>query len=471
MSTRPLALPVSDIIAVSVVAASGAVAARQFNQGLIVGSSPVIPSYGANPRLRQYPSLAAMLTDGFTANEGEYLAASLYFAQSPAPQFVWIGRQDLTAILTAIPHAGNAGTGYAVGDIVTPTQAGGSNAKLVVLTIGANGAVTSLGTTPGNQGTGYAVAASLPSTTNGAGVNLQVDITAVGETLLQAVQACSLSNQNWYGFTCVGAVDADHLALAAYSNSNYLTAMYFGTSGDAAILNNSANNLALQMQAAKYKAFLLYSTTQSGTFPNNAYAAAAALGVFCGMDTGLPGSAFTLNLKALSGVAAEPLTQTQFAAITGSNCNVCATFGPYNGYLSPGILSSGDFADQILFRATLVNLIQTNLMNLLVASPKVPQTDAGEHQLISGVDQACSQMVSVGYLAPGTWRGAPINDLRGNALISTGEAFPRGFKTVAAPFNQQSSGDRAARKAMPISCAILEAGAVHSVQIQVSTQL
>ena len=468
MATRPLALPVADIIAVSVIAPTGAVAARQFNQGLIVGNSTAIPSYGANPRLRQYASLAAMVADGFTVNSPEYLAASLYFGQNPVPQFVWIGRQDLTAIQTVAVAAG--GNGYAVGDTVTPTQGGASNAKIVVLTVGAGGAVTSLGLTIGNQGTGYAVANGLPTTTSGAGAGLTVNITAIGETLLQAVQACALTNQSWYGFMCTGAVDADHLALANYSNANFLTALYFGASSTVGIVNGTAGNVALQMQTAKYKAFLIYSTTQGGTFPNNAYTAAAAMGVYCGLNTGLPGSAFTLNAKALSGVAAEPLTQTQYSTITGANCNVYATFGPYN-ILTPGILSDSHFFDQILFRATLVNLIQTNLMNLLVASPKVPQTDVGEHQLLAQVDAACAQLAAIGYLGPGVWTGGPITDLKNNILIATGQPLNRGYLSVAPSFNQQSLGNRAARQAMPISCAIIEAGAVHSVQIQVITQI
>lgn len=279
MSTRPLALPVSDIITVSVVAPTGAVAARQFNQGLIVGNSTVIPSYGANPRLRQYASLAAMVADGFLVTSPEYLAASLYFGQNAPPQFVWIGRQDLTAISAIVPHTGAAGTGYAVGDTITPTQGGASNALVKVATIGGGGSVLTLTLTPGLLGTGYAVASALPTTTSGAGTGLTVDITAIGESLLQAVQACALTNQNWYGFMCTGAVDADHLALGAYSSANFLTSLYFGASPDVAILNGTLNNLALQMQAVKDKAFLIYSTTQGGQFPNNIYAAAAAMGL------------------------------------------------------------------------------------------------------------------------------------------------------------------------------------------------
>lgn len=464
MSTLPSALPVSDIIVVNVSVASGSIAPRPFNQGLIVGSSAVIPSYGANARIRQYPTLAAMLTDGFITSDPEYISAELYFSQTPAPQEVWIGRQDLTAIKTAIPHSGNAGTGYVVGDVVGVTQSGGSHGFLTVLTVGGSGAVTSLGTTVGNQGTGYADGTGLV-TTGGTGTGLEVDITAVGESCLQAVEACYALNNEWYPFMCCGAADADHLALAAFSTANWQTVLYFGSTTDSTIPAGTTGNLALQMQAANYKALLSYNTTQAGEFPNNIYAAAALIGLACGLNTGAPNSAFTLNLKQLTGVAPEPLTQTQFTAITSANCNTCASFGPYSGYVFNGILSSGDFFDQVLDRAMLVNLIQTNLMNLLVSVPKIPQTDAGEQMLIAQVDAACATLAGMGYLAGGVWEGLSI------LKLSTGQSLPLGYFNQAPSYATQSSGDRAARKAMPISCAIIEAGAVDSVVVNVFTQL
>lgn len=464
MSSVPLPLPISDIITVNVSVAAGAIAPRPFNQGLIVGPSAVIPSYGANARIRQYPSLAAMLTDGFISSEPEYLAAQLYFSQSPAPQFVWVGRQDLTAIKTLIPHAGNAGTNYVVGDQITVVQGGGSHGVVTVSTVSGGGVVTGLTTTIGNQGTGYTTGTAL-STTGGTGTGLEVDITAVGESYLQAVEACYAVNQLWYPFMCCGASDADHLALAAFSTANWMSALYFGSSASATIPAGTVGNIALQMQAVKDKALLSYNTTQSGEFPNNIYAAAALMGVACGLNTGLAGSAFTLDLKSLIGVAPEPLTQTQFTAISAAACNTCATFGAFAGYVFNGILSSGDFFDQILDRAMLVNLIQTNLMNLLTSVPKIPQTDAGEHQLIAQVDAACASIAAMGYLGPGVWTGAPILNLQ------TGQSLPQGYLNQAPSFATQSSGNRAARQAMPIYCAILEAGAVDSVLVQVNTQV
>src|SRR5271170_7210278 len=97
MSTVP-PLSLSDIVDITVTIAPAAASANSFNQGLFIGPSVVIPSYGANSRLRQYTSTTAILSDGFITSDPEYIAAQIYFLQTPAPQFIWIGRQDLTAI-------------------------------------------------------------------------------------------------------------------------------------------------------------------------------------------------------------------------------------------------------------------------------------------------------------------------------------------------------------------------------------
>ena len=59
------------------------------NIGLILGSSTAI---SAATRMKQYSSATEMLGDGFTTSSPEYLAAEKYFAQSPAPRSVYVGR-------------------------------------------------------------------------------------------------------------------------------------------------------------------------------------------------------------------------------------------------------------------------------------------------------------------------------------------------------------------------------------------
>ena len=71
---------------------SGKSAARKgFNAGLILGSTQVIP---ISERVRMYTSADAMLADGFANTDDEYVAAQLYFSQSPQPDKLYVGVID-----------------------------------------------------------------------------------------------------------------------------------------------------------------------------------------------------------------------------------------------------------------------------------------------------------------------------------------------------------------------------------------
>ena len=86
-----------------------------FNQLLVIGNSGVIPT---SERLRQYTSADDMLTDGFTLASKEYLAALVYFAQSPAPSILWVGAQGVSPAespLEAIVACRAAGNAWYVG--------------------------------------------------------------------------------------------------------------------------------------------------------------------------------------------------------------------------------------------------------------------------------------------------------------------------------------------------------------------
>lgn len=61
---------------------------RAFDTGLIIGSSTVIST---SDRVQLYESTDAMLQDGFKATDEEYIAAQLYFSQSPRPTKLLVG--------------------------------------------------------------------------------------------------------------------------------------------------------------------------------------------------------------------------------------------------------------------------------------------------------------------------------------------------------------------------------------------
>lgn len=81
-------LPLSGIVNVDVIMSPTATAGRNFGSMLIMGTSTVIP---LTERLRLYTAAADIAKD-FGADSAEYQAASVWFAQSPQPQQLYIGR-------------------------------------------------------------------------------------------------------------------------------------------------------------------------------------------------------------------------------------------------------------------------------------------------------------------------------------------------------------------------------------------
>src|SRR5579872_3774108 len=84
----PVGLPVSDFISVQVNLQPPAAQGVDFSTFLIMGDSNVID---VKQRIRSYATLAAVATD-FGTSAPEYLAAALYFGQSPQPNNLYIGR-------------------------------------------------------------------------------------------------------------------------------------------------------------------------------------------------------------------------------------------------------------------------------------------------------------------------------------------------------------------------------------------
>lgn len=88
--TAPVSLNLDNLINITEYVSPLAAPRSTFNQLLVIGTDTII---SASERVRQYTSAADMLDDGFTTASPEYLAALLYFSQSPAPTILWVGCQ------------------------------------------------------------------------------------------------------------------------------------------------------------------------------------------------------------------------------------------------------------------------------------------------------------------------------------------------------------------------------------------
>jgi hypothetical protein len=375
-----------------------------------------------------------------------------------------------TTVTAAQTSIGFTGSGYKANDTVTVTQSGGNYGTVQVLTVGASGQVLTAAVVSGQQGTGYSATTGLatvavsPSTGSG----LKVNITAVGETLLQAATACRAASGLWYGLTVNAPADADNLAISEWADPLWQTTRYYPFTSDAAVPAGTSGNIALQLQTLNLKVLGQYATTQGGLYPNNVYAAVALMGVEMGLQTGLANSFFTVAHKTLAQIAPEPLTQTQYQNILSAGFNVYGDFGAYQ-LEEPGFMSNGSPSYLWLYLAVLVAELQNTEMAVLQGNPAVAQTNAAQQLLIQAANEACDALAVIGFLAEAEWEGEPVS-IPG-VSVQVGQAIQNGYLNQSQPYSQQTTEARDAGQAMPVYSFITTAGAVTSLMIAVYTQL
>lgn len=486
-------LPVSRLINVNVSLTPAGAAAQSLNTMLILGTSAVIDT---TERKRDYTSIDEVAAD-FGTTAPEYLAAVLWFEQVPQPTTLMIGRWANAAskgglrcaTLSAAQQALSIFTAITTGAF-TFTKDGGSpttitglnfsaaanlNAVAAIIqaaltgvtcvwnayygrfefqsnTTGATSAVSFLST----PGSGTDISAILGGRVTSSGA-----YTYSGQASETAVAAVALFDLNfkqlWYGLAVLGAVNADHLAIAAFIEATETKHFYGVTSQEAGVLSPvDTSNIAYQLKALAYrKTMVQYSSS-------NPYAVVSALARILTTDYTEQNTVITLMYKQEPGIVPESLNVNQANALEGFNCNVFVNYDNDTAIFERGVTSSGIFVDIVIGTDWLALAITAALYNLLYTSTtKVPQTDAGTNLLLTTCEAVCSQAVNNGLLAPGVWRSG------GFGTLSMNDYLPKGFYVYIQPVSEQNQVDRAARKAPPIQIAAKLAGAIHTIDVSV----
>ena len=492
----PNLLPVSSLINVSVNLASLPAQAQSLSQLMVMGNSDIIDT---TQRLRTYLTLASVATD-FGTIVPEYYAAAEWFGQSPQPQSLIISRWAKTATSARLQ-----------GGVVTPTNqllatwnavlAGALQVtvnSVIINTAAINfstatslnnvasmiqtaiGATVTVAWNPTYQSflikavsTGitstlsFAQASTTPATTDISGM-LAMQVTSSGayvvagiaaETAVSAVTTLdNQAGQQFYGLFVPGAVDADHLAIAAYiEGANTKHAYGVNHQEGGVLVSTDTTNISYQLKQLAYKKTLSqYSST-------SLYAVVSLMGRIMTTDYTANKSVIELMYKTEPGVIAENLASTQMAALLANNCNVFVGYDNNTNIIEAGVVASGDYIDTIFGADWLAVDMQNSVYNLLYTSPtKIPQTDGGNHLVVTTIAAVCAQGVANGLLAPGTWTQA------GFGSLNQGDFIAKGYYIYAPPIALQNTADRAARKSVTIQVAAKLAGAIQSVNVIVN---
>lgn len=492
-------LDVDDLISTSINLTPGGAQAPNLSTVMVIGDSNVIDT---KERYRAYSSLTGVAGD-FGTTAPEYLAAAVFFGQTPSPTSLFIGRWAKTAtsgLLIGGPltpqeqqlanwTAVSAGSfkiavdGAAAASVSNINLTSETNLNGVASAITAAMASASVNATCTWNGSQFQFASHstgqtssiAPLTAVGTGTDISAMLLCTAGTdtyevdgiaAETAIQCLTLIDSeipvSFFGLNfAAGAnnadiADSDHLAIAAYIEGLGGKHLYGLTTAEAAALTTSdTTSIGYQLKQLNYNwSFCQYSS-------QNPY---ASLGFFAiGVSVNYTGSNTTTDFmwKSLASVVPESLSETQAAALNASHYNYYATFNNGSSITVNGYVASGSYIDTVWNCAWLKGAVQTNMFNILLSNPKVPQTDAGMQTLAAGAAAACQQGVTNGMLAPGIWNAGGFGQLVEGAFVA------KGYYIYVPPISSQAQADRAARKAVPFQIAAKLAGAINSASVMI----
>jgi hypothetical protein len=486
-------LPVSRVVNVTILTSPIFPARRGFGLLLILGSSATLPLH---ERSREYAGIDEVAADFSTTSE-EYIAANVFFQQSPNPHVLRIGRRFIVATngemyggasptktlatwtaittgsfkigmdavapvnVTAISFAA-AGNLNAVASIIQ-TAVRAANAGFAAATVIYDGTrfiirsgttgVASTVTFASPTGSGVDISAMLAAT---AATGARVTTGSAIEDMPTALQKQQDYNTEWYGVVATKETsDSDIQALATWVNSRIKIGGYT-TSNPAAYDSTSTTDLGYLLFNAGIRRVI-------GMFDDNdPYAIVSAIARAFAVDFNANNSTITLKFKTLPGETPTTLTTTQANALDAKNINYYERFGD-SAMFAESTMADGTFFDEVHGLDWLQNAVETNVFGFLYTrTTKVPQTDRGMVLIRQQIEAACKEGVNNGLLAPGKWTGDEFGTLH------TGDYLKTGYYVYNGSVDDQNQSDREARLAPPFQVAAKGAGAIHGVNITIS---
>lgn len=490
-------LPVSRLVNVAVNLQPPAAQAPSINTLLIIGTSAVIDM---TQRMREYDGLTGVAVD-FGTNTPEYLSAALWFEQTPQPTSVQIGRwarfsssgqlaggpilgsaavvstwQTIANGAFSISFDGNVPISVNSLDFTLGNTGGVADYNAIAGVINGNGSFAAAGAirwdslydrfviTSASSGASSAVSFA---TTAGVGVDvsslLGLSSTSSGaylapgtapESAVSAVVAFdNLFSDQWYALMVPDASDSDHLQIAAYIEGSPVR-HYYGvtTTEGGAIVPNSTGHIAYTLAHQGYnRTAVQWSST-------NRFAVASYLSRILTTNWLANNTTITLMYKQEPGITAETLNVVQAGSLSTVNANVFVTYNNNTAIIQRGTSVSGQFTDTVIGLDWFAGEVQTQVYNLLLLIPtKIPQTDAGNHLILTTIENVCIEAVVNGLIAPGQWNS------QGFGTLNQGDFLKKGYYVFAPPIATQTQSARSARMSVPFQIAVKMAGAIHTV--------
>lgn len=409
-----------EIVKVTVDIDDQAVVGEGFGIPLILGSNKLF-----NERYKLYSSTDEMITDGFTVNDPEYLAAAAIFEQEITVDYILVGRRTVDEVTITVSTVTNStlytttinGTAINFTSDVSATAAEIAGGLVTAINLqSANTGVTATDETGGVYslianvlGNPYTIKTDLKQTLTKpfvASDAIEDDLTAVLE-----------ATDDWYGLVLTTRVENDVKATAAWIQQH--TKIFFTASNNANILDSeSTTDIAYFLNSMNYDRTAVIYHPNAALYPDAA--------LFGARLSSAPGEK-QFGLAQLTGIPSYKLTSSQAAAALAKKCNIIQTMFGVSSITFKGTMASGRFIDVRRDIDWLISIIVVAYAQRLLdqALKKVPMTDAGGailHNILQGqLDVAVTAGVLAQFPRPAInvplVKNIPIND-RDNRIFS-----------------------------------------------------
>ena len=440
-------MSLDDLVNITISRETAAVSRAGFGYGLILGTHAKTLN-----RVDWYSKStwsADMVAAGYATTDAIYLAVQRYFAQSPSPTLVAVGRIQGSRITVSIDTVQND-TLYGIGiESVTPgtvTSCEYTSDADATQTEIANGLFAAINAS--------AEAANVTASNVGDDVQIDLDgsdpmvVTLTeGATLMTvgapagtiedadtALAAIVLEDSDWYGICAVDRTQAQVQKVADWTESN--AKLFITASADADIVDTTdaadSTTIAAYLKSNSYvRSAVLYNALAATAYPD-----AAWLGRCLPLDAG----SITWAFKTLSGATPDTLTATQRTNALAKNANIYETVAGVS-ITQFGTTGEGEFLDVTRGIDWLKSEMQADIYQMLVAQDKVPYTDKGIAAVEGKVRGALERGIDRGFIA---------------AITS--------ITTPAAA--DVSAANKAARLLQDVEFVATLSGAIHTAQIQ-----
>lgn len=440
-------MSLDDLVNITISRETASVSRAGFGYGLILG----VHMQTLN-RVDWYSKSTwstAMIADGYETTDAIYLAVQRYFAQSPSPTTVAVGRIQASRVTVAIDTVQNS-TLYGIGiESVTPgtvtsceytsdadaTQTEIANGLFAAI----NGSAEAANVTASNVGDDVQIDADgsdpfVVTLTEGATLMSIGDPAGTIEDADVALAAITLEDSDWYGICAVDRTQAQVEKIADWTESN--TKLFITASADSDILNTTeaadSTTIAAYVKDASYvRTAVIYSALAASSYPD-----AAWLGRCLPLDAG----SITWAFKTLSGITPDTLTATQRTNALAKYANIYETVAGVS-ITQMGTTGGNEYIDITRGIDWLRSEMQADIYQRLVNQDKIPYTDKGIASIEALVRYALEAGIDRNFIASITSISVP----------------------AAADV---SAANKTARLLQDVEFTAVLAGAIHTIEVQ-----